>query len=166
MIGIGPLTTTMMANHMHYWLMKTEPEAFSIDDLERAGTEPWDGIRNYQARNFMRDDMALGDQVMIYHSNCKPPGIAGLGEVASQPYPDPTQFDSDSKYFDAGSDPEEPRWQLVDIKFVRKLKRLIPLDEIKQHADSLDGLVLIRKGSRLSIMPVDKPHWNYLLKLE
>ncbi len=151
---------------MQYWLMKSEPDAFSIDDLERAGVEPWDGIRNYQARNFMRDDMAIGDQVLIYHSNCKPPGIAGIGEVASKPYPDHTQFDSNSKYFDASSDPDNPRWQLVDIKFIRKLKRLIPLDEIKQHADQLDGLILIRKGSRLSIMPVDKQHWDYLTGLE
>lgn len=151
---------------MQYWLMKSEPDAFSIDDLKSAGTEPWDGIRNYQARNFMRDDMKVGDKVMIYHSNCKPPGIAGIGKVASKPYADHTQFDSNSKYFDASSDPDDPRWQLVDIKFVRKLKRLIPLEEIKQHADALDGLILIRKGSRLSIMPIDKAHWDYLLELE
>lgn len=151
---------------MQYWLMKTEPEGFSIDDLKAAGTEPWDGVRNYQARNFMRDEMKVGDKVMIYHSNCKPPGIAGIGRVASKPYADHTQFDSDSKYFDATSDPDDPRWQLVDIKFVRKLKRLIPLDEIKQHADQLDCFALIRKGNRLSIMPVDKAHWDYLLGLE
>jgi len=151
---------------MQYWLMKSEPDAFSIDDLERAGTEPWDGIRNYQARNFMRDDMQIGDQVLFYHSNCKPPGIIGIAEVASGVYPDHTQFDSNSKYFDPSSDPENPRWLLVDIKFKRKLKRLIPLEEIKQHAEQLEGLILIRKGSRLSITPVEEQHWNYLLGME
>lgn len=151
---------------MQYWLMKSEPDAFSIDDLEKAGTEPWDGIRNYQARNFMRDDMVVGDQVFFYHSNCKPPGIIGLAEVASAPYPDHTQFDSSSNYYDAGSDPKDPRWLLVDIKFIRKLKRLISLDEVKQLADQLEGLPLIRKGNRLSIMPISKQHWDYLLDLE
>ena len=151
---------------MNYWLMKSEPDVFGIDDLERVGVEPWDGVRNYQARNFMRDDMALGDQVLFYHSNCKPPGIVGIAEVASAPYPDPTQFDPDSKYHDPKSDPDHPRWQLVDVRFVRKLKRTIPLDEIKQHAEALDGLPLIRKGNRLSVMPVAAEHWDYLLGLE
>lgn len=151
---------------MNYWLMKSEPDVFGIDDLERVGVEPWDGVRNYQARNFMRDDMTVGDQVLFYHSNCKPPGIVGIAEIASEPYPDPTQFDSDSKYCDPKSDPEHPRWQLVDVRFVRKLRRTIPLDEIKQHAAALDGLPLIRKGNRLSVMPVAAEHWDYLLGLE
>lgn len=146
--------------------MKSEPEEFSIDDLERVGTEPWDGIRNYQARNFMRDDMSVGDKVFIYHSNSKPPGIAGIATVASKAYPDPTQFEADNNHYDPKSDPENPRWLLVDVCFVRRLKRYISLDEIKQHADNLEGMALIRKGNRLSIMPVEKAHWNYLLKLE
>ena len=151
---------------MNYWLMKSEPDVFGIDDLERVGTEPWDGVRNYQARNFMRDQMRIGDKIFIYHSNCKPPGIAGIAKVASKAYPDPTQFDSNNKYFDAKSQPEKPRWELVDVSFVRKLKRYISLEEIKQHADQLEDFALVRKGNRLSIMPVDKAHWDFLLSLE
>jgi len=151
---------------MNYWLMKSEPDVFGIADLERVGVEPWDGVRNYQARNFMRDDMAIGDPILFYHSNCKPPGIVGIAEVASAPYPDPTQFEPESKYYDPKSDPEHPRWQLVDVRFVRKLERMIPLDEIKRHADALDGLPLIRKGNRLSVMPVAAEHWDCLLGLE
>jgi len=151
---------------MNYWLMKSEPDVFGIADLERVGVEPWDGVRNYQARNFMRDGMAIGDPILFYHSNCKPPGIVGIAEVASAPYPDPTQFEPESKYYDPKSDPEHPRWQLVDVRFVRKLERMIPLDEIKRHADALDGLPLIRKGNRLSVMPVAAEHWDCLLGLE
>lgn len=153
---------------MANWLMKSEPETFSIDDLKacRAGTEPWDGVRNYQARNFMRDQMKVGDRVFFYHSNCKVPGIVGLAKVASTPYPDPTQFDSKSKYFDAGSDPEDPRWILVDVKYVRHLKRTISLTEIKALADELDDFPLVRKGNRLSIMPVTDAQWDFLLALE
>lgn len=151
---------------MNYWLMKSEPDAFGIDDLERVGTEPWDGVRNYQARNFMRDDMKVGDKIFFYHSNCKEPGIVGIAEVASKPYPDPTQFDPDSKYYDPKSDPDEPRWMLVDVKFKRRTRRIISLREIKQHADVLDGLQLIKRGNRLSVMPIDKQHWDYLLGME
>ncbi len=145
--------------------MKSEPDAYSIDDLERDGREPWDGIRNYQARNMMRDEMAIGDEVFFYHSNCKEPGIVGLMKVASEPYPDPTQFDKKSKYFDPKSSTDNPRWLLVDVEFVRKLDRNITLAEIKT-AKGLDGLILTRKGNRLSIMPIEKKHWNKLLSLE
>lgn len=150
------------------WLMKSEPDAFSIDDLKacKKGIEPWDGIRNYQARNFMRDSMSVGDRVFFYHSNCKVPGIVGVMEVASEAYPDPTQFDPKSKYFDESSKPEEPRWLLVDVKYVRHTHRVISLTEIKEHADKLGDFPLIRKGNRLSIMPVTDQQWDYLLGLE
>ena len=150
---------------MNYWLMKSEPDAYSIDDLERDGVEMWDGIRNYQARNTMRDDMKVGDQVFFYHSSCKEPGVVGIARVASEPYPDPTQFDRKSKYFDAKSDKANPRWCLVDIEFVRKTKRNITLTEIKAQK-SLADMVLTRKGNRLSIMPVSKAHWKKILSLE
>jgi predicted RNA-binding protein with PUA-like domain len=145
--------------------MKSEPDAYSIDDLERDGREMWDGIRNYQARNTMRDDMQIGDEVFFYHSSCKEPGIVGIARVASAPYPDPTQFDKKSKYFDPKSDKEEPRWCLVDVEFVRKMKRPVTLTEIKTHK-SLGDMILTRKGNRLSIMPVDKKHWNKILSIE
>jgi predicted RNA-binding protein with PUA-like domain len=150
---------------MTYWLMKSEPDAYSIDDLERDGREPWDGIRNYQARNMMRDDMKIGDEVFFYHSNCKEPGIVGIMKVASEPYPDPMQFDRTSKYYDPKSTKDNPRWCLVDVEFVRKLDRTISLAEIKD-TKGLDGLILTRKGNRLSIMPIDKKHWSRLLSLE
>ena len=153
---------------MNYWLIKSEPDAFSIDDLVESPkrTTHWDGVRNFQARNFMRDDMQVGDRVFYYHSNCKPPGIVGICEVVSGPYPDHTAFDPKSKYFDAKSDPDDPRWVMVDVRFVRRTKRLISLDEIKQHADRLDGFPLIRRGNRLSIMPVTRAHWDFILTLE
>ncbi len=153
---------------MNYWLIKSEPNDFSIDDLKgRPGkTEPWDGVRNYQARNFMRDDMKKGDKIFFYHSNCKVPGIVGIATVASKPYPDPKQFDADSKYFDAKSDPDDPRWILVDVKYQRHTRRVIPLAEIKEHADALGDFALTRKGNRLSIMPVTEDQWNFLLGME
>lgn len=151
---------------MNYWLMKSEPDVFGIDDLERVGQEPWDGVRNYQARNFMRDDMKIGDRVFFYHSNCKEPGVVGIAEVATRPYPDPTQFDPDSKYYDPKSDPDDPRWMLVDVRYKRHTKRVIALREIKAHADALEGLQLIKRGNRLSVMPIDKAHWDYILGLE
>lgn len=150
---------------MNYWLMKSEPDAYSIDDLKRDKREPWDGIRNYQARNMMRDDMKVGDLAFFYHSNCKEPGIVGVMKVASEPYPDPTQFDKKSKYFDPKSNKDDPRWCLVDVAYKRKLKRTITLAEIKA-AKGLDGLMLTRKGNRLSIMPIEKKHWDKLLGLE
>ncbi len=150
---------------MAYWLMKSEPEDYSIDDLKRDKREPWDGIRNYQARNFMRDEMTKGDEVFFYHSNCKEPGIVGIMTVASAAYPDPTQFDKRSKHYDPRSDPDNPRWLLVDVKYRRKLKRNISLTELKAQK-SLEGMILTRKGNRLSIMPVSRQHWNRILKME
>lgn len=154
-----------MKTRAAYWLMKSEPGAFSIDDLKQKHREAWDGVRNYQARNFMRDGMRRGDQVFFYHSNCALPGIVGIAEVASDAYPDPTQFDPESPYFDSGSTRGSPRWMLVDVKFVRKLKRTISLNELKQHA-ALNGMTLLKKGSRLSVMPVDSTHWRHILGLE
>jgi len=153
-------------NHdMTYWLMKSEPDVYSIDDLERDGREMWDSIRNYQARNMMRDDMTVGDEVFFYHSSCKEPGIVGIAKVASEAYPDPTQFDKKSKYYDPKSDKDNPRWWLVDVEFVRKTKRNVTLTEIKAQK-SLGDMILTRKGNRLSIMPVSKKHWNKILNLE
>lgn len=160
------MTTKSSSKKRHYWLMKSEPDAFSIDDLERVGTEPWNGVRNYQARNFMRQ-MQPGDGVLFYHSSCAVPGIVGVAKVASPPYPDPTQFAPKSDYFDPKSRHEEPRWSLVDVAYERTLKRTIPLDEIKQHADALgEGFALIQRGSRLSVLPVTATQWKLLLSLE
>jgi predicted RNA-binding protein with PUA-like domain len=146
--------------------MKSEPEDFSIDDLQRVDVEPWSGVRNFQARNFMRQ-MQPGDGVLFYHSSTEVPGIYGIAEVASTPYPDPTQFQKKSKYYDEKSNPEQPRWELVDVKFVRKLKRGIPLDEIRTHAEKLgEDFALIRRGSRLSVLPVTAAQWKLLLSLE
>ena len=150
---------------MKYWLMKSEPDTFSIDDLKRKKREAWDGVRNYQARNFMRDDMRVGDGVFFYHSNCAEPGIAGLAEVASDAYPDPSQFDPNSKYFDPGSSRDNPRWMLVDVKFVKKLKRTISLKEL-QADPALVEMPLVRKGNRLSVMPVAAAEWRHILTLE
>ncbi|GAB3515537.1 EVE domain-containing protein [Pseudoxanthomonas daejeonensis] len=156
-----------MTARKRYWLMKSEPDAFSIDDLQRVGTEPWNGVRNYQARNFMRDGMKVDDGVLFYHSNAKVPGIAGVARVASAAYPDATQFDPKSHYHDPKATPEQPRWFLVDVAFERKLKRTIPLEEIKQHADRLgEGFPLTSRGSRLSVFPVTAAQWKLLLALE
>jgi predicted RNA-binding protein with PUA-like domain len=150
---------------MNYWLMKTEPDEFSIDDLKRKKTEPWSGVRNYQARNHMRDGMRKGDGVLFYHSSCEVPGVAGIAEVATAAYPDPTQFDPGSDYFDAGSKRGEPRWVLVDVRFKRKLKRVITLAELKTRKE-LAGMVLLRPGNRLSVSPVTKAEWDFILSLE
>jgi predicted RNA-binding protein with PUA-like domain len=150
---------------MAYWLMKSEPDAYSIDDLERDGREMWDGIRNYQARNMMRDDMRVGDEAIFYHSACKEPAAVGLMRIASKPYPDPTQFDPKSKYFDPKSTADDPRWQLVDVEFVRKFSRALTLKELRAQP-GLEEMILLRRGNRLSIMPVDKQHWDVLLGLE
>lgn len=154
----------MNAGPHHYWLMKSEPEAFSIDDLERKGQEPWDGVRNYQARNFMRDGMRPGDRIFFYHSNCATPGIVGIAEVATDAYPDPSQFDPKSKYFDPASSRDKPRWMLVDVKFVKKFKRTISLDELKGDP-ALAEMPLVRKGNRLSVMPVGAAEWRHILTL-
>jgi predicted RNA-binding protein with PUA-like domain len=155
-----------MSTRKRYWLMKSEPTDFSIDDLARVGTEPWTGVRNYQARNFMRQ-MQVGDGVLFYHSNTEVPGIYGIAEVATPAYPDPTQFQKKSKYFDGKATREQPRWDLVDVRYVRTLSRPIPLDEIRGHAEALgEEFALIRKGSRLSVMPVTAAQWKRLLGLE
>jgi predicted RNA-binding protein with PUA-like domain len=155
-----------MTARKRYWLMKSEPDAFSIDDLEKVGTEPWNGVRNYQARNFMRS-MQAGDGVLFYHSNCKEPGIVGTATVSSTAYPDETQFDPKSDYHDPKSTREDPRWSLVDVTFERKLKRTITLEEVKQHADALgEGFALTQRGSRLSVSPVTAAQWKFLLALE
>jgi predicted RNA-binding protein with PUA-like domain len=150
---------------MAYWLMKSEPDVYSIDNLAKDGREMWDSIRNYQARNMMRDDMRIGDEIFFYHSNCKEPGVVGIMKVASEPYPDPVQFDKKSRYFDEKSSEDNPRWILVDVEFVRKLSRNITLTEIKAEK-SLEDMILTRRGNRLSIMPVEKKHWNKVLSLE
>ena len=152
---------------MNYWLMKSEPEEFSIDDLKNRPkkTEPWDGVRNYQARNMMRDDMKKGDLAFFYHSNCDEIGIVGMMEIVREGYPDPTAFDPDDKHFDPKSDPDNPRWIHVDVKYKRKFKRTITLAELKEHR-SLENMRLLQKGNRLSVMPVTKKEWNYILKLE
>ncbi len=156
-----------MTARKRYWLMKSEPDDFSIDDLARVGTEPWTGVRNYQARNFMRDGMQVGDGVLFYHSNADVPGIYGIAEVASSAYPDPTQFKKASKYFDPKASQETPRWFLVDVGFVRKLTAPIPLSEIREHAAQLgEEFALIRKGARLSVLPVTAAQWKLLLSLE
>jgi predicted RNA-binding protein with PUA-like domain len=155
-----------MSPRKRHWLMKSEPGDFSIDDLERVGTEPWTGVRNYQARNFMRDGMQVGDGVLFYHSNCEVPGIYGLARVASTAYPDPTQFQKKSKYFDPKSRPEEPRWFLVDVAFERRLASPISLETIRAHAAELgEDFALTRKGSRLSVLPVTAAQWKVLLSL-
>ena len=152
---------------MSYWLMKSEPTAFSIDDLKSMPnqTEHWDGVRNYQARNMMRDQMKVGDQVFFYHSNCKVPGIVGIMEVVREGYPDFTAFDPQSKYFDPKSDPENPRWIMVDIKYIRHTLRVIPLAELRD-CEALENMQLVRKGNRLSIMPVSAEEWATILQLE
>lgn len=150
---------------MACWLMKSEPSEFSIDDLEACTVEPWDGIRNYQARNMIRDAMQPGDRAFFYHSNCDPPGIVGVMEIASAAYPDPTAFDPDDKHYDAKSDPANPRWYLVDVRFGRKLRRTITLTELKERPE-LAELALVRRGNRLSIMPVSEDEWEFILSLE
>ena len=149
---------------MKYWLMKSEPDEFSIDDLAKAPkkTTAWFGVRNYQARNFMRDHMRVGDGVLFYHSSCPEPGIAGVAEVASAPYPDATQFDSSSEYYDAASKREAPRWMLVDVKLVKKTP-LLPLDEMRAMP-ALAEMVTLRRGNRLSITPVTAAEWKAVLK--
>lgn len=152
---------------MNYWLMKSEPDAFSINHLKDKPkqTEHWDGVRNYQARNMMRDEMKRGDLVFFYHSNCETPGIVGIMEVAREAYPDHTAFDPEDKHFDPKSDPAKPTWMMVDVKYVRTLARTISLTELKQKTE-LSGMALVRRGNRLSIMPVSKQQWDFILALE
>lgn len=150
---------------MAYWLMKSEPDVYGIDDLKRDKLEPWDGIRNYQVRNMFRDQMKVGDLAFFYHSNCKPPAVVGIMTIASEAYPDHTQFDPKSRYYDAKSDKENPRWLLVDVKYKRKLKREITLQELKENK-KLEDFRLNQKGNRLSVIPVKKSEWDLILDLE
>ncbi|MDO6559358.1 EVE domain-containing protein [Paraglaciecola chathamensis] len=149
---------------MQYWLFKTEPDAFSIDDLAARPnqTEHWDGIRNYQARNFLRDQVKQGDKVFIYHSSCKDVGIAGLAEVVKEAYPDHTQFDPESHYYDPKSSPDNPRWVMVDVKFIEKFPDVLALKKIKTMPE-ISEVGLVKKGHRLSIMPVNEQEFSALL---
>ena len=150
---------------MAYWLMKSEPDVYGIDDLKRDKQEPWDGIRNYQVRNMFRDQMQIGDIAFFYHSNCKIPAITGLMTIVSGAYPDITQFDPESKYFDGKSDPKNPRWFLVDVIYYRKLKRVFSLKEL-YALEQLQDFRLNQKGNRLSVIPVGKKEWDLILDLE
>lgn len=152
---------------MNYWLMKSEPDCFSIDDLASRPkqTEMWDGVRNYQVRNMFRDQMKKGDKAFFYHSSCEVPGIVGVMTVASNAYPDPTQFDPKHDHYDPKSKPEEPRWLLVDVKFERKLKKPVTLSMLREHEKQLKGLLVLAPGTRLSVTPVRREHWDYILAL-
>lgn len=149
---------------MNYWLMKSEPDTFSFQDLKDRPKqrEPWDGVRNYQARNFMRDGMKVGDLVLFYHSNTKPPGVVGVAEIVSEAYPDPTAFDKKSKYFDPKSKVESPRWVLVDVAFKKDLKSMVSLDMMKLMPE-LEDMKVLQKGNRLSITPVQEPEFKAIV---
>lgn len=152
---------------MNYWLMKSEPDAFSIEDLKNRPnkTEHWDGVRNYQARNFMRDEMKKGDMVLFYHSSCKDVGVAGIAKVVKESYPDHTQFDPNSKYFDAKASEDNPRWFMVDVKWVKSFKEVIPLKLLKE-CQELKDMHLVKRGTRLSIQPVTKKEFEYITSLK
>lgn len=153
-----------MKRARRYWLMKTEPETFSIDDLAKKHKEAWDGVRNFRARNFMRDEMAIGDLVLFYHSSTTPPGVAGVARVASEAYADPSQFKRGGRYYDAESSKEKPRWWLVDIEFIEKLPKYVPLAELRDDP-KLEGMWLLKKGMRLSIQPVEKAQFAHIVRL-
>lgn len=152
---------------MQKWLMKSEPSEFSIDDLKACPkqTDMWDGVRNYQARNMIRDSIKKGDLVFFYHSNCDETGIVGVMQVVKEAYPDPTAFDPNDPHFDPKSDPDDPRWFVVDLKFKRKFKRVITLRELKEHKE-IESMRLVQRGNRLSVMPVDSAHWDFIEALE
>jgi|TARA_B110000967_G_scaffold25492_1_gene23394 predicted RNA-binding protein with PUA-like domain len=150
---------------MKYWLMKNEPEDYGIDDLKKDKTEHWDGIRNYQVRNMIRDDMSIGDMAFFYHSNCEIPGIYGLMTINSKAYPDHTAFDKKAKYYDIKSDKNKPAWLMVDVKYKRKLQKIITLKELKSKKE-LSEMRVVQKGNRLSITEVSKKDWEYILSLE
>jgi predicted RNA-binding protein with PUA-like domain len=152
---------------MNYWLMKSEPDVFSIDDLRERPrrTEHWDGVRNYQVRNMLRDQMKKGDKAFFYHSSCKEPGIVGIIEIVREGYPDDSAWNPNSPYFDPKSTPEQPRWHMVDVRYQRKLRRCITLQELKQHSE-LGSMALLRPGNRLSITPVTPAQWHFILALE
>lgn len=151
---------------MKYWLMKSEPDVFSFEDLKKRPkkTEPWNGVRNYQARNFMRDEMKPGDLILFYHSSCDIPGVAGIAKVSSDPYPDSTQFEEKSEYFDPKATKENPRWFLVDVSFEMNLKNHVSLEELKKHK-KLSEMRLLQRGNRLSILPVTREEFEYIKKL-
>ncbi len=149
---------------MHHWLVKTEPETYSIDSLQAEKVGRWDGVRNYQARNFLRDGMRVGEQVFIYHSSTQVPGIAGVGEVVRAGYPDPTAFDPESPYYDPASTPAHPRWYAVDIRFGEKFPEVMPLARLRTER-SLRGMPLLRPGQRLSVQPVEEGQFEYIMKL-
>lgn len=149
---------------MRHWLMKTEPSTYSIDDLERDGTTCWEGVRNYQARNLMRDDMEVGDRAILYHSNAKPPAAVGVVEIVREGYPDPYAHDPESPYFREGVTPEKNPWVMVDVAFVRRLERPVPLAELKADPQ-LEGMMVTRRGARLSVQPVDAAHFERVLAL-
>jgi predicted RNA-binding protein with PUA-like domain len=154
---------------MRYWLMKTEPTTFGVEHLAKAPrhTTGWDGVRNYQARNMLRDEMRRGDQALMYYSSTEVPGIVALMEVVKQGYPDPTAFDKRNHHYDPDSDPKNPRWFMVDVRLQRRLARVISLEELRRHATrELKGMVLLRPGNRLSVMPVEEAHWRFILSLE
>jgi len=148
----------------NYWLMKSEPNVYSIDDLARDKKTHWDGVRNYQARNFMRDKMEVSDQVFFYHSNAEPPGIAGVAEVVKAGYPDPSAFDKKSNHFDVKSSKEKPTWYVVDIKFVKRFRNVLSLDELRA-VKGLEGMPLLQRGQRLSVQPVSKKEWTLISKV-
>jgi predicted RNA-binding protein with PUA-like domain len=154
---------------MRYWLMKTEPGTFGVEQLAAAPrrTTAWDGVRNYQARNMLRDEMRRGDQAFLYYSSCDVPGIAAIMEIVRQGYPDATAFDRKDHHFDPESDPAKPRWFVVDVQLKRRLARIITLEELRAHASrELKGMVLLRPGNRLSVTPVESAHWKFILSLE
>ncbi|MXZ81213.1 MAG: EVE domain-containing protein [Gammaproteobacteria bacterium] len=149
---------------MKYWLMKNEPEDFSIDDLEKVGVEHWDGIRNYQVRNFMRDEMSVGDLAFFYHSNCKVPGIVGMMEIVSEAYPDHTAWDPDEHYYDPRSKPESPVWLMVDVRYLRTFSSPVTLKALRACPELADMRIL-QRGNRLSVTPLSPEHWNFILGL-
>ncbi|WP_332399089.1 EVE domain-containing protein [Vibrio metschnikovii] len=150
---------------MAYWLFKTEPDTFSIDTLRTQKVSPWEGVRNYQARNWLRDAVKEGDKVLIYHSSCQNIGVAGIAQVVREAYVDHFAFDAYSAYFDPKSSPESPRWLMVDVEFVRKTQRLIPLSELKLLQE-LAALPLVKKGNRLSVMPLSESEWQAIIAQE
>lgn len=150
---------------MKYWLMKSEPDVFSIDNLKTKKKSGWDGVRNYQARNFMRDEMGIGDMVLFYHSSCEVPGVAGLARVCKESHPDPSQFDSKSEYYDPKATKENPRWFMVEVEFVEKFDEVITLSKLKAEK-ALSNMPLVQKGSRLSINPVTEKEYNTIINLK
>ena len=148
----------------NYWLFKSEPNEFSIDDLKRVKREAWNGVRNYQARNFMRDQMQIGDELLFYHSSCPRPGVVGVAKIVKTAYPDPSSWDKKSAYYDAKSSPENPRWLMVDVEFVEKFERVIELKELRENP-KLNEMLILRKGNRLSITPLKKSEFDAVKKM-